>query len=502
MRCRSRVTRSLPPDRRRQVDLLLGLIALRDLLLASRLDVDLLGRDAAGWGWRVAIAATQKQMAHALEALAGAVDLGAAPPVLDADLARRALTEHLAAVPADAADPRRHLVDALRNRVGHMLDDVAAMAARCAGPDREPTLTPQQLRQFVSPEGWPLAALRAHLNLQSGVMRHALRATLALSSAYVLGLNLPWAAHPYWLVLSVAVVLRGNLEQTLARRDDRIAGTVIGCVLVVGLAQLHQPQLLSLAFLVAVGVAHAYVNVRYRVAATAATLMALVQPLLLAPAEVVLRTSVTERLADTVIGAGMAWAFCFVLPQWEHEAEGPGQAWARRSLGRLSLQLRGALARHAVNVLRWSPDPAGQLAQRLSRQQAYTALAALAATANRTRVEPRHVRLPDAEIEAVMSHGYRLMALLSAVQQMLARRAGRLDEGLVVAALAETAAASTQALQPSEGTPVASPVESMLSDWPEHRDQQDLTPWLLRRLRICRIEAAALTAAVAALLSA
>ena len=108
----------------------------------------------------------------------------------------------------------------------------------------------------------------------------------------------------------------------------------------------------------------------------------------------------------------------------------------------------------------------------------------------------------NAEIEAVMSHGYRLMALLSAVQQMLARRVGRLDEGLVVAALAETAAATTQALQPDEAAPVAGPVEPVLSDWPEHRDQQDLTPWLLRRLRISRIEAAALTTAVAALLSA
>ena len=474
-----------------QVDVLLGLIELRDLLLASRLDVDLLGDDASGWGWRVAIAATQKQLAQALEALAAAIDLGAAPPLLTADTARRELAARLAAVPASADDPRHHLVNALRNRVGHMLDDVAAMAARCAGPDRPAALTAGQLRQFVSPEGWPLAALHAHLNLQSGVMRHALRATLALSLAYVLGLHLPWAAHPYWLVLSVAVVLRGSLEQTLARRDDRIIGTVIGCMLVVGLAQLHQPHLLSLAFLVAVGVAHAYVNLRYRIAATAATLMALVQPLLLTPAEFVLRTTVTERLADTVIGAALAWAFCFVLPQWE-----------RRSLGRLSLQLRGALARHAANVLRWAPDPAQQLATRLSRQQAYTALAALAATANRTRVEPRHVRLSEAEIEAVMSHGYRLMALLGAVQQMLSRRVGRLDEGVVVEALAETAAATVQALQPDAAAPVAGPVEAVLSDWPEHRDQHDLTPWLLRRLRICRSEAAALTAAVVGLLAA
>ena len=91
-----------------------------------------------------------------------------------------------------------------------------------------------------------------------------LRAALALSLAYALGQVLPWATHPHWLVLSVAVVLRGNLEQTLSRRNERIIGTVLGCLLVMALAQLHEPRVLGLAFLAAVGVAHAYVNKRYR----------------------------------------------------------------------------------------------------------------------------------------------------------------------------------------------------------------------------------------------
>jgi uncharacterized membrane protein YccC len=316
-----------------------------------------------------------------------------------------------------------------------------------------------------------------------------LRAAAALSLAYALGLVLPWATHPYWLVLSVAVVLRGNLEQTLSRRNERIIGTVLGCLLVLALAQLHQPGLLHLVFIAAVGVAHAYVNLRYRVAATAATLMALLQPLLLAPGS---NPAVVERLADTVIGALLAWAFCFVLPSWE-----------RRSLQRLSLQLRGVLARHAANVLRWAPTPEQQLSARLSRQQVYTVLAALAAAAQRTRVEPRHVRLPEPEIEAVLTHGYRMMALLGALQQMLNRRVARLDGERARPALAAAAQASAGALQPGVAAPAA--VEAgaaQPSEWPEHTGQQDLTPWLLRRLRLCQREAAMLTGAVRNLLAA
>ncbi|MFX5793352.1 FUSC family protein, partial [Acinetobacter baumannii] len=88
--------------------------------------------------------------------------------------------------------------------------------------------------------------------------------------AYALGAALPWAAHPFWLMLSVAVVLRGNLEQTLSRRNERIVGTMQGCLLVLLLAQVNSVPLLSLCFVAAVGIAHVYVNRRDRVAATAA----------------------------------------------------------------------------------------------------------------------------------------------------------------------------------------------------------------------------------------
>jgi len=224
------------------------------------------------------------------------------------------------------------------------------------------------------------------------------------------------------------------------------------------------------------------------VAATGATLMALLQPLLLDPGS---HPAVFERLADTFIGAMLAWAFCFVLPSWE-----------RRSMERLTQQLRAVLARHAANVLRWTSSPEQQLAQRLSRQQSYTALAAVANAAQRTQVEPSHVRLPEAEIEALLTHGYRLMALLGMVQQMINRRVLRLDPAASSAAMAEAVDKIVAGLQPDETFPAALPPGVALSsDWPEH-GQQDLTPWLIRRLQLSGREAVMLSAAVHRLLAA
>ena len=473
------------PRSRRQTDLVLGLIELRDLLLASRLDTELLGQDFPGRQWRAALADTLRHLAGVLAALADTVAYGAPLPEVSADAWRTQLAARLADVSAPAGDARAHLVSALQSRVGHMLDDVAAMVARqAAADDPDSPWTPERLAPFVSPEGWPLAALKPHLTLQSGVMRHALRSALALSFAYALGAALPWAAHPFWLMLSVAVVLRGNLEQTLSRRNERIIGTVQGCLLVLLLAHVHWVPVLSLCFVAAVGTAHAYVNRRYRVAATAATLMALLQPLMLAPGS---DPFIFERLADTVIGAGLAWLFSFVLPSWE-----------RAAVPRLGKQLRGALARHAANMLRWMPSAEEQTAQRLSRQQAYTALAALAAAAQRTRVEPESVRLPEAEIESALSHGYRLMAVLGAVQHQVQRRSARLDAAKADSALPLARTACVDVLQ-GEAATAADPAEIPDADagaWPEHLGQQDLTPWLLRRLRLCRLEACEFVAAL------
>ncbi|MGQ3053091.1 MAG: FUSC family protein, partial [Roseateles sp.] len=473
------------PRSRRQTDLVLGLIELRDLLLASRLDIELLGQDFPGRQWRSALADTLRHLADVLAALADTVTAGAPLPEVSADAWRAQLAARLADVSAPAGDSRNHLVSALQSRVGHMLDDVASMVARqAAADDPASPWTPERLAPFVSPEGWPLAALKPHLTLQSSVMRHALRSALALSFAYALGAALPWAAHPFWLMLSVAVVLRGNLEQTLSRRNDRIAGTMQGCLLVMLLAHVDWVPFLSLCFIAAVGVAHAYVNRRYRVAATAATLMALLQPLMLAPGS---DPFIGERLADTVIGAGLAWLFSFVLPSWE-----------RAAVPRLGAQLRGALARHAGNMLQWRPSPDAQLAQRISRQQAYTALAALAGAAQRTRVEPESVRLPDAEIEAALSHGYRFMALLGAVQQQVQRRSDRLDPARAETALPLARKACVDILngEPATGTDPAEIPDANAGAWPEHLGQQDLTPWLLRRLRLCRIEAREFIAAL------
>ncbi|MGS0758382.1 FUSC family protein, partial [Roseateles sp. GG27B] len=88
--------------------------------------------------------------------------------------------------------------------------------------------------------------------------------------------------HEYWILLTIVVVLRGSLAQTLERRNSRIAGTLLGCVLAGAVLASHAPALvLLMCITVAQGVAQAFAIRRYVVTAVAATVLALLQAHLL-----------------------------------------------------------------------------------------------------------------------------------------------------------------------------------------------------------------------------
>lgn len=481
------------PDAQRRIAVLLDAIALRDTLLGSELDLDLLGGDMAAERLRLALAAQIDATAGTLERLAQAVQWDrplAAPPADGSALE--------AALAAFGRDPQRaSLAAALGERARHIADDLAHMLAIWQGQHTGLPLAAKDLRLFVSPEGWPLAGLRTHLRLASPVMRHAIRSGCALAIAYFLALAQPWASHPHWLVLSVAVVLRGSLDQTLARRDARVSGTVLGCLVVLLFAWLDKPYLSGAVFLLAVGAAHAFVNVRYLVTAVAATVMALLQAHIAHPAG---GFAVGERLADTLLGAVLAWGFCYVLPAWE-----------QRGLARLVTRVREGARVLATEALRW-PEPApaaptGQagppsgppdLALRLARREFYEAIGSIAASAQRSQAEPMRVQLPLPAMATLLTRCHVLLAQLSAVRTMLERGHARLDAQQASAVLARAAAdigAVLGTAQPAApGTPL--PSDALRPPPPN----APLQPWLERRLGLATQAAQAVAEAADAVM--
>ena len=416
------------------------------------------------------------------------------PAADPATLARNAAAAARAQTPARVplfapTDPRYPLAVAFYGRARQMVAVLARMQAALRGEPTPLPLARDELQVFISTEGWPLAALRAQLNTRSPIFRHAVRMSLALGSAYFIGLALPWASHPHWLVLSVAVVLRGNLEQTLSRRNDRVLGTMIGCLLVLVLAQSGAPWLATTAFLVAVGIAHSFVTARYLVTAAAASVMALMQAHMAAPdAE---SFGVFERLADTVMGAALAWGFSYLWPWWE-----------RRGMAKLSDRVLKSLRTLAGEVMRL-PDPAQtDLKLRLARREVYEAVGAIASAAQRTGAEPESVQVPMYALAEMLTRCHVLMAQLVAVRLLLARRGAQLDPAAANKVLADASAALQHALanpavgtSPQRGAPGAAGAPVIVSGTVPSEDvdhtavpaalpDSAVLPWLRRRLQL------------------
>ena len=196
------------------------------------------------------------------------------------------------------------------------------------------------LAAFIPKTKLRAGALAPHFSLDSPVLRFAVRLALAMMAGALVAQSLGDERHGNWVLLTIAVVMRGGYGLTRQRRDDRVIGTLIGCVLAAGsVAYLPAGALVAVQGL-AVAVTHSFARLNYRLASVGASVTALVslhlvQPWLPAP--------ILVRLADTLIGAAIAHLFNYVWPLWEF-AEAP----------RIATRLQAQLAAFAAVALR--PD--------------------------------------------------------------------------------------------------------------------------------------------------
>ncbi|HNT37789.1 MAG TPA: FUSC family membrane protein [Rubrivivax sp.] len=462
------------PRRQRLAGMLILVLEMRDRLIASELDLERVRRGEAGT--LPQLAAILCTMAADLERIGDALLLGRTPqPAHDhrAALAQLRVVSFRVAAQDDAV---RQLAALAR---GELAPDLSAVRAGW--------------RLFVSPAYWSVQPLLTLWHWRQPALRHAIRAALAVGSGYLLALALPWVARDYWILITIVVVLRGSLAQTLSRRNDRVLGTLIGSLLATGLLVLEPPLPLLLVVLVlSQGVAHAFAVRRYTVTSVAGSLMGLVMVHLLYAATNP-AFALVERVADTLLGAAIAWAFSYVLPSWERQQM---RAVVERVCRALAQHARRSLDMATLAEITAQPE----LAWRLARREAYDALSALGHAWERARFEPGSVQPPLQALERLQAHGYQLLGQLSAVQSLMLLRTERLPAATVGAPIAQAARGIEAALDLKQPPPPIDGTEADASALPGIPEalpdplEPDASPWLLRRVRL----AVALAAAVRA----
>lgn len=486
----------------------IGIVDVRDLVLACQLDLDnwpagMPMPDALlSWGHEF------KSMADRMARMADSIAWGTPWP----DMPAATMVAADSPASTDQAQLAATLLS-LQRRHAHLHRGVQRLADALASPDQSTPIDEAVLHAMRSPVDWPLANLRASLNRQSPVLRHAARATAAMACAYLLAHATPWASHPQWLLMTVAVVMRGNLEQTLARRNARVVGTVMGCLIASGLLALHPSGWLVLAVVaLALSLAHAYALVDYRITSMAGAVLALLQSH--AAQGHLLPVAAVERLGDTLVGAGLAWGFSYLWPAWE-----------RHQLPRLVARLLQAQARYAHHVLGQGVQSTLGVRGSHARREVYDVVWLLTQSLQRMHKEPASQRTALQALEAVLVRSHRLTSQIAGIRGLLLARQAEFDPALTLAVLKQ---ADARMLAHLGSTPMPmqspAPISSPPNDFTHadtafpHEDAHDDAsapilsseqpgaigsplPWLARRLHHAEADAQALGQATRAFLA-
>ena len=369
---------------------------------------------------------------------------------------------------------QRNKLQAIIAKIGQLhraTQQAVHTSAAWEGADMDPFLSQQQYNPSL---------MLANMRFDAPVFRFALRLSLAISAGMLIGPHLPYAAHSYWIVLTLIFILRPSYAVTKQRRIDRVAGTLIGCVLTALVLYLIESQVLILGVVfVAMVAAPAFIQLRYRYSSVAVSMLILLQLHLIAPGSSHL---ISERLIDTAVGALLAGLFSFVLASWEYQ----GLAHLMRQVLQANIAYMEASFRLLQGLCK------DDLRYRIARKRLMDNLAGLSGALVRMLDEPAGKRCAVDDVNQFIVQNYLLVAHVAALRALLQRHLDHLPTPAVNAllkqrharigstlALALQESASAEAAADAELTPATDDERPAWSGW----------PLLERRVRLLQADA-------------
>lgn len=199
----------------------------------------------------------------------------------------------------------------------HIAQEIRAIRGVMANVEHSSkvSLKRQDTSKFLTLQEYRLNVIIQNFSLNSTLFRHALRFTVAIVFAFVLG-TLFEIRNTYWILLTIIVIMRPNYGLTKERSKDRIIGTLIGAAVAIGIVLLTQNVIVyGVLAIISLTLAFSLVQQNYKSSAAFVTInIVFVYSLINPDAFQVIQ----YRVIDTILGAGIAVIANYVLwPSWE-----------------------------------------------------------------------------------------------------------------------------------------------------------------------------------------
>jgi uncharacterized membrane protein (TIGR01666 family) len=174
------------------------------------------------------------------------------------------------------------------------------------------------LQRFVSHQSFDAKIFWGNLNLNSSIFRHSLRVAIACIIGYIISKGFSYGQHSYWILLTIAFILKPAYSLTKQRNIERIIGTVLGGLAGILILAFIPNSKVQFAFLV-LFMLGTYSTLRTNYIA----MVLFVTPFVLILFKFIGLEFIDvaqERVIDTVIGCAIAFPISYLLfPKWEAE---------------------------------------------------------------------------------------------------------------------------------------------------------------------------------------
>tara|TARA_R110002050_G_scaffold1281_4_gene9295 strand:+ start:30782 stop:33028 length:2247 start_codon:yes stop_codon:yes gene_type:complete len=208
----------------------------------------------------------------------------------------------------------------LRNLYDYQEQQVAKVRAirrvmNNVSEEKKITLKKTEVRQFITSENYSITILLQHLTLQSPIFRHSLRLTIAVVFGFIFG-TLIGIKNPYWIMLTLVVLMRPSYGLTKERAINRIIGTLIGATFATAIILITSNTIVYMVLAaISLTIAFSLLQQSYRSAAAFITVNIIFVYALFEPNSF---TVIKFRVLDTAIGAILAVIANYTLwPTWE-----------------------------------------------------------------------------------------------------------------------------------------------------------------------------------------
>ncbi len=184
----------------------------------------------------------------------------------------------------------------------------------------------KSLLQFRTHQSLRLQPILDNMHMGSAIFRYALRVTLAITIVQAITnaiiifypdneLVSKLITHSHWVTITILLTMRPGFALTRQRTMMRLQGTVVGCLLTLGLFSISGNAIfLTVTMLIAMILGQALIVNHFRSGSMFITIYVLIGFHFISPD---IFTIIGERALDTVIASIIAFACSFAFPWWE-----------------------------------------------------------------------------------------------------------------------------------------------------------------------------------------